>query len=353
MMRYGIKQTKFVYIFILTIILVMLWLLSHTPAVNTVRPTTQHRHDLLGTIITISIFEKTDASVFDEVFGAIEDVDAKMSATNPSSQVSMINAMAGIESVRVSDDVFHVITLAMQISRNSKGAFDLSVGPLVSLWNIGSLNAGIPAGAEILKAKGLVGYNNVLLDPGEKSVHLKKKGMRIDLGGIAKGYAGDVATEILKRRGIKNAIIDLGGDIIALGSRPNGDYWRIGIKTPIRGDGSNVGVLRVRDKAVATAGGYERYYEKDGVFHHHILDPYTGYPADAGLLSVTVVSYSSVVADKLSTAAFVLGYERGRALVESYGADAIFITDDKTIYITNGIIDSFTLTNNDFSRGLR
>ena len=345
----GIRKARLVYIFIFTIIALMFWLPSHTPAVNTVRPVTQFRHGLLGTIVTVSIHEEADASIFDEIFSAIEDIDAEMSADNPGSQVSMINAAAGIDSVKVSDAVYDVIALAMQISEDSGGAFDLSVGPLVSLWNIGSSNGRVPADAEILEAKSFVGYKNVLLDSERKSVYLKKEGMRIDLGGIAKGYAGDVAAGILERRGIKSAILDLGGDIVALGSRLNGGYWRIGVKTPVRGDGSNVGVLRVRDKAVATSGGYERYLEKGGIFYHHILDPYTGRPASAGLLSVTVISSSSTVADMLSTAAFVLGYERGRVLVERYGADAIFITDEKTIHLTDGIKDSFALTNSDFS----
>jgi len=347
-MMKAIKTVAFV--FILSSILLAFLLSGRNVANNSAAFTSQHRVGLLGTVITISIHEAGESAsdIFDEIFSAIEDIDTRMGVTNPDSQVSRINVRAGVEPVKVSDDVFYVITLARQISEASGGTFDLSIGPLVSLWGIGSSSARVPSDAEILEAEAFVDYRNVLLNPAENSVYLKNDGMSIDLGAIAKGYAGDVAAEILRRHEVTSAILDLGGDIVALGSRPDGEPWRIGVRTPIRGGSGIVGVLRVRNSAIVTSGGYERYFEKDGVFYHHILDPDTGRPADSGLLSVTVISGSAVIADMLSTAAFVMGYERGRALVENHGADAIFITDDKTVHVTDGIKDFFTLTNDEF-----
>ena len=269
-----IKQAKFVFIPAAVLLVAVLVVLFAFPQqsrdYSAGRIISQHRDGLLGTIITISIPETADAAdIFDEVFSAIEGIDARMSATRPDSQVARINAMAGVEPVKVPDDVFHVVSLAAQISGDSGGAFDLSVGPLVSLWGIGSFNARVPSDAEILETQGLVGYGNVLLNPAEASVYLKKEGMSIDLGAIAKGYAGEVAAEILVRRGIRSAILDLGGDIVAVGSRPDGNAWRIGVRAPVRGGGGGI-VTAFQDfeRAIMQWGGDAWPRETSGIFDY-------------------------------------------------------------------------------------
>jgi len=165
----------------------------------------------------------------------------------------------------------------------------------------------------------------------------------VDLGGIAKGYAGDEAIRIYKEHGLKSAYINLGGNVVVLGGRPDGSPWRIGIQNPRAPNGMYIGIVRVTDKAVVTSGDYERYFEKENVRYHHILDTKTGYPADSGLISSTIVTDVSMDADALSTAAFVLGLEEGMKLVNSLkGVEAIFITGDKRVYVTEGLKSSFT-----------
>ena len=167
----------------------------------------------------------------------------------------------------------------------------------------------------------------------------------MDLGGIAKGYAGDEAIKIYKKYGIKSAYINLGGNVVVLGTKPDGKPWRIGVQNPRAENGFYIGIVEVADKAVVTSGDYERFFEENGKRYHHILDPKTGRPADSGLISSTIVTDVSMDADALSTAAFVLGLEKGRALVESLeGVEAIFVTKDKEVYVTDGLRNSFTFS---------
>jgi thiamine biosynthesis lipoprotein len=170
--------------------------------------------------------------------------------------------------------------------------------------------------------------------------------MRLDLGSIAKGYSLDVVKDILIENGVRHALLDFGGDLHVIGYRPNGQKWRIGIRSPIIGDNDIVGIVEVSDLSIFTSGGYERFFERDGVIYHHILNPKTGYPAESGLLSVTVISRNSTEADALSTASFVLGLEKGRELLERLdGFEGIFITQDKTIYTTRGLQGEVIVTN--------
>jgi thiamine biosynthesis lipoprotein len=174
---------------------------------------------------------------------------------------------------------------------------------------------------------------------------LKKRGMALDLGAIAKGYAADEAAELIRKANIKRAIIDLGGNILIYGKKEDKSLWSIGIQSPSGIRGSYIGVLRTQEKTVVTSGIYERFFESDGVRYHHILSPVDGYPARQGLLSVSIVAEKSIDADALSTSVFVLGYEKGKALIDSLnGAEAIFIFEDNSIRLSRGL--NFTLTDN-------
>jgi thiamine biosynthesis lipoprotein len=180
------------------------------------------------------------------------------------------------------------------------------------------------------------------------TVMLKEEGMALDLGAIAKGYACDRTAEILKEKGIKHGILDFGGNVYALGTRPDGSPWRVGIKMPIIGESGLVCFLEVSDVSVVTSGGYERYFEKDGVIYHHLLDPKTGYPVSNGLLSVSIVAKSSTYADALSTACFVLGLGDGMKLVTDFGYEGIFVTEDYKIYVTDGLKDVIKILDDRF-----
>lgn len=305
---------------------------------------------LLGTIVNVTIYDKTSDEVFDQVFDRIKEIEERMSINMENSEVINVNNKSGIDFASVSDDTFYVIKTSKHYSELSEGNFDTSVGPLVKLWKIGSPDARIPSDDEINHVLPLINYKNVELNPDEKKVMLKEKDMIIDLGGIAKGYAADEIGKILKDHGIEHAIVNLGGNVSTLGAKPGKEYWSIGIQNPFEPRGAHLGIVQVKNKSVVTSGIYERFFEEEGVRYHHILSPYTGYPIDNSLASVSIVADRSIDADALSTVSFSLGVEKGLALIESLaGIDAIFITKDHGVYISSGLKENLKMTNEEFT----
>ncbi|MDR0758725.1 MAG: FAD:protein FMN transferase [Treponema sp.] len=301
----------------------------------------------LGTLCTVSLYDQGKPEVYRELFSRFREIESRMSVTLPDSELNRINAHAGIEPVQVQSDVFEVLELAARYAELSDGAFDPTIGPLVSLWNISGDEPRLPSQEEIDALLPLVSWRDLELDREGRTVFLKRPGMALDLGAIAKGYAADEAAGILRKNRIKRAIIDLGGNILAYGEKQDRRPWRIGIQNPLDSRGSYIGIMEVRDHTVVTSGVYERFFEEDGVRYHHILSPADGYPARSGLLSVSVVTRRSADADALSTAVFVLGYERGKALVESSeGVGAVFIFEDKSIRLCGGA--DFVLTDENY-----
>ena len=263
------------------------------------------------------------------------------------SDVSRINAAAGIQPVQVHDDVYKVIERALYYAQISGGAFDPTVGPLVSLWEIGGGNPRVPSQAEIEQVLPLVNWHNVELDAQTRSVFLTRRSMSLDLGAIAKGYAADEAAAIIKRAEINRAIIDLGGNIVVLGERKDGNLWRVGVQNPNENRNEYIGILQITERSVVTSGIYERFFEEEGIRYHHIFSPSTGYPADNGLLSVTITAPNSMDADALSTSVFALGFVRGSALIESLPeTEAVFIFNDLSVRRTYGA--DFLLTDKTF-----
>ena len=302
----------------------------------------------LGTVCSVTLFERGDSRVYQEIFSRLREIDNRMSVNIAASDVSRVNAAAGITPVQVHDDVFFVIERAVFYARLSNGVFDPSVGPLVSLWGIGSENPRVPTQEEIDKTLSFVNWRDIELDANSKSVFLKKPGMALDLGAIAKGYAADEAAAIIKRAGIERAIIDLGGNIVTCGVKKDKSPWRVGIQNPDEKRGTYIGITQVKEQSVVTSGVYERFFEKDGVRYHHIFSPSGGYPVDNELLSVTVIAHNSIDTDALSTAAFVLGYEKGAALIESLpNKEAVFVMKDMTVRKTSGA--DFTITDKTFN----
>jgi thiamine biosynthesis lipoprotein len=301
----------------------------------------------LGTLCHITLFEQGKDSVYNDIFSRIREIENLMSVNIPASDVSRINAAAGIEPVRVHEDVFMVIERAVYYAQLSGGAFDPSVGPLVSLWEIGGNNPRIPLQTEIEEILPLINWRNIELDPVTRSVFLTHLSMSLDLGAIAKGYAADETAAIIKRAGIERAIIDLGGNIVILGERKDGKLWRVGVQNPNGNRNEYIGILQITERSVVTSGVYERFFEERGRRYHHIFSPSSGYPAESGLLSVTIITPNSMNADALSTTVFVLGYERGRALIDSLPeTEVVFIFNDLTVRKTPGV--DFSLTDNSF-----
>jgi thiamine biosynthesis lipoprotein len=297
----------------------------------------------MGTLINQKIYSKNGEEITQKVIQEIENLENILSVNIETSEVTNINKNAGKKSVKVSEETFDIIKTALDVSKKSEGAFDITVYPIVNLWGIGTENQKKPSDEEIENLLPLVNYKDIVLDDNEKTVYLKNINQEIDLGGIAKGYAGDVSKEIYIDEEVSSGIINFGGNVVTLGKKTDGEKFKIGIQNPRENTGIYLGILEVEEKAVVTSGDYERYFEEDGVRYHHIIDPETGKPSESDLMSVTIVTESSVKADALSTASFVLGLEKGLELINDYSdVEAIFITDDKEILVTEGIMSDFT-----------
>ena len=319
------------------------------------RPSTVSRSDFVfGTPCTITLFKRNTAQVLDLVFDEMRRVDSMMSAHDPGSVVSEINADAGVDSMSVPDELYKVLQFGVAFGQISGGAFDISIGPLVRLWDIGGAEPRVPEPEEIDDALGLVNYRDVLLLDYENRVLLRKRGMHLDLGGIAKGYAADRAVELLDKSNIDRALIDFGGNIVAFGEKENGEAWRIGIQHPVEPRGNYLGLLLVKNSSVVTSGDYERYFEVEDRRYHHILDTETGYPVDNGVVSVTIVADNSLTADALSTTVFALGIDEGLTLVENFdGVEAVVVTDSKVIHMTRGAASVFLLSDKSYEVSVR
>ncbi|MFP4660830.1 MAG: FAD:protein FMN transferase [Halanaerobiales bacterium] len=303
---------------------------------------------VMNTLVQMKVYGDNADDVIDRSFNKLNEIEKNMSKTIEESDIYSINQNAG-DFVSIEQDTFEVIEKALYYARLTEGRFDPSIGSLVELWGIGTNKARVPVEGEIAEAQSLVNYNWVELNPDQKSVRLKKEGMRLDLGAIAKGYAADEVRNILREEGIDSAYINMGGNVLVVGGKPDNNPWRIGIQDPRHNRGNTMAIVEVKDKTVVTSGNYERYFEKNGVIYHHIVDPTTGYPARSGLLSVSIVSDDSFDADALSTSLFILGPEKGLELVNKLeGVEALFIKKDHGIIITDGIKDKVEITDDDF-----
>ena len=286
---------------------------------------------LLGTFCTVNLYEDGSDRLYQLIFDRLNEIDNEFNLNNPDSELNRINGAAGKTPVQVCADVSTVIEAALYYAEKSDGAFDPTIGPLVQLWGINTPNAKVPSQEEIEKKLSLVDWKKVEFkkNGNASTVLLKESGMILDLGGIAKGFAADEICSILEKEKVKRALIDLGGNILVWGNKPDGTPWKVGIKNPYDQALDPPVLLRVQGgTSVVTSGVYERYFEQDGILYHHILNPKTGYPVQNGLLSSTVVSSSSMAADALSTTSFLLGPEVYEKLFDEA---AVFIKSDMTV----------------------
>ncbi len=306
----------------------------------------------LGTIIDFKVYDKDQDKankIIDECIERIKDIEQKMSANIEDSDVSIVNKNAGKQSVKVSNETMYVAKKSLEYSYITNGKFNITVYPLVNLWGIGTENARVPSGSEINEAISNIDYNDVVFDETQNTIYLKRENQGIDLGAIAKGYVGDEIKKIFMENNIKSAFVNLGGNVMAYETKVDGSKWRIGIQNPLETRGEYLGIVSVENKSIVTSGNYERYFEQDGKRYHHILDATTGYPADAGVISTTIITESGIDADALSTSLYLIGLGEGMKLIESIdGVEAIFVTKDKEIYTTSGLKDNFEFTNEEF-----
>lgn len=344
-------KKKYLNYFTISILLIFsLTILSGCSKDNKVTEPLSKTELLMGTVVTVTLYDSNDEGILDKVFTKVKELESTLSINENGTLVDKINESAGIEPVKVDYDTYTVIKKGLEYAKLSNGLFDISVGPIVKLWNIGLPEAKVPTQEEIDSRIPLVGYSDVELNDEENTVFLKRQGMMIDLGGVAKGYTADVISDILTEEGVKSAIIDLGGNIFAHGLKVDGSTWRIGIQNPFSDRGDIIGTITVKNKSIVTSGIYERYIEKDGIKYHHILSPKTGYPYENEIAGITIISDKSSDGDALSTSVFAMGVKEGMKFINTQeGIDAIFVTKDNKIYITDGIRDIFKLTNTDFT----
>jgi thiamine biosynthesis lipoprotein len=282
---------------------------------------------LMGTLVEISVIEKDDKlaiTAIQHAFREIRRLEKLMSIHVPNSEVSKINQAAGKDRVSVSKELMAVIQRSLFWSEKTAGAFDITIGPAQELWGFDAPS--LPSKNSIADAIKKINFRKVQLE--EQNIFLPEKGMRLNLGTFAKGYAVDKAIDILKENKIHNALINAGGDLKPIGKRSDQVNWRIGLQHP-RNSESLLASFSISGSAVATSGDYQKYFEQNGKRYHHILDPKTGYPATTGSMSATVIAKNVMDADALSTAIFVLGSEKGIALLDSLNEVEGLILDIK------------------------
>lgn len=288
----------------------------------------------MDTVMDFKIYSaNNDATIAAE--GVINHVDALLDRGNPESEIYKINENHTAE---VSEATADMIRAAIDISKRTNGAFDVTTAPLSDLWGFYGSNFRVPSNSEVKTALSGVGYEKIAIRGNTITI---PENTKIDLGGIGKGCASDWVTLVLKNNGVKSAIISLGGNVHAIGSRVGGGAWTVGITDP--SDTSQIlGTVKVKDKAVVTSGGYQRNFTENGVTYHHIIDPKTGKSANSGLTSVTIISDSGITADGLSTALFVMGLDSAETLWRSSNDfEAVFVGDNGKITVTEGIKDAF------------
>lgn len=294
------------------------------------------------TVITVTLYDTSKENVLEGCFDLAKQYEGYFSNTLPDSDISKINNANGMP-VTVHDETITLLEKGIAYGKLSDGAFDITIGKLSDLWDI-SLKAlleetdasMIPQDDEIAAALSTVDYTCVKINGNE--VTLTNPDAKLDLGGIAKGYIADRMKEYLLENGVKSALINLGGNVLTVGTKPDGSPFTIGVQYPFKDDGSSIASVQIRDATVVSSGIYERYFKVDDTLYHHILDTRTGYPYDNHLLGVTIITKDSVDGDALSTICFSLGLEEGMALIEhTEGTEALFITDDYKIHVSSGM----------------
>lgn len=280
-----------------------------------------------------------DAALLDEAETLIGSLEEQVSVTYEHSDIYAIDHTG---SGSLSGNAAELMEQALELCRRTGGALDISVYPIVRAWGFTTGSYQVPDEETIQSLLPLVDYTQIQYDAATGVVTLPE-GMEIDLGSVAKGYAGQLAAQMLREHGVQSALLNLGGNVQTVGAKPDGSPWQIGIKDP-QGEDAMM-VLSVEDQAVVTSGGYERYFEQDGQTYWHIMDPSTGHPADSGLLSVTIVGKQGIICDGLSTSLFVMGLEKAADLwAQSCDFEAVFVTASGEVYITEGLQDRFALT---------
>jgi len=299
---------------------------------------------LMGTLVWVSAVAPSELVAKKAATAGLREIrrlEEILSTWIPESELSRVNASAGQQAVYVSPETLEVLAKSIEMDRLTEGGFNIAIGPAVEAWNV-SREGRIPTQEELDAVRPLLHLENLQLDKESRTVFLREEGMSVDIGGIGKGYAADLAADVMAQTGATAGVVAISGDIKTFGRMPDGERFVFGIQHP-RQEGTILGQLELEDEAVSTAGDYQRYFMKDGVRYHHILDPQTLQPARASQ-SVTVVAKEGVIADGLDTGIFVMGPEKGMALIESLdGVEGVIVGEEGEVYISSGLKGRFLL----------
>ena len=309
---------------------------------DTVKKSTEYQTTTvaMGTVVTIRLFGPDGEENSQLVLENINETEkALLSRNEKNSDIDRINSTPGT-AVSVSYETAEIVSKALDVSRKCEGVFDITVGEITKLWDFGGKNQRLPSEEEIKEKLPYVTYSNVNVTDTTVTI---AEGQSLDLGAVGKGAACDRIKTLLSATNTDSAVISVGGSLLLYGKKD----FTIGITNP-ENDQASMGSLELSETFVSTSGNYEKFFTQDSKTYHHILDATTGYPADSRLLSVTVICDSGLLSDALSTACYILGYHQSLELLEQYDAQAVFIFKDKTVRLTDGIKDKFTLTDESF-----
>ena len=316
----------------------------------------------LNTAVQITIYDSQDKALLNDCLALCDKYELIFSRTNEKSELYKLNHRKDVsdgdfgtdgqttpypvsgtaDTWHISEDLAALLSEGLDITRESDGAFDIAIAPLTSLWDFTAEDPEVPDDAAIQKALPLCSSDGVTIDG--QDITPPSDDIRFDVGAIAKGYIADRLKDFLIKKSVKSAIINLGGNVLCIGSKPDGTPFKIGIQKPFADRNETEAVMDITGKSVVSSGIYERCFKQDGKLYHHILNPQTGYPYDNGLISVTIISDQSVDGDALSTTCFALGLEDGLKFAEKKGVQAVFITEDYELHYTDGFRDEIRVT---------
>lgn len=310
-----------------------------TEAVVEQEPVTQEVF-AMDTYMTVTAYGENAEEAVEASIEEIQRLDTLLSATSDTGEVYTVNQNGGGV---LSEDSMYLLERSLELNELTEGAFNVTIFPIMELWGFISDEFTVPSEEDLQENLNLVNIDGITINDKSSEIEFLKRGMAIDFGGIAKGYTSTSVADIFREMGVESGLINLGGNVHVVGTKTDGSKWKVGIQSP-ENDSEYLGILAVSDCAVITSGGYERYFEEDGITYHHIIDPSTGYPAENGLISVTIVSKDGTLADGLSTSLYIMGLEKAEQFWQEHSEefDAILMTEENEIYVTEGIAQDFT-----------
>jgi len=302
---------------------------------------------LMDTLVRVRIHDENSEQVLDEVLNKLSYLEDIFSKTIEDSDINKINLNAGVKPVKVNEETYKLLEETNKFAKITDGVFDPTIGPLVSLWGIGTEEEQLPSEKKIKETIERVEYKKIEFQENNK-IFLAEKDMSIDLGAIAKGYAADYVISYLNEKDVDSAFINMGGNVSVHRDKVDGSLWNIGIQDPVRNRGNIIAAVEGEDISVVTSGNYERFFIEDGVRYHHIINPETGYPARKGIISSTVISNNSSYADALSTSFYILGVEKSFEIAqEMEDVNIVLLTKDDKAYVSEELKGQITFTVDD------